>query len=99
MFREFCPNIVIFFLPLLDFDMTNYNVSCGRLAEPMSWQKKRLYRISTPIQITYMYVTHVMCELLLRHNGRPNSLLIRQKHEMIRKCPMSNCYFQLCIIV
>ena len=33
-----------------------------------------------------------MCELLLRHNGRP---LIRQKHEMIRKCLMSDCYFSL----
>ena len=34
-----------------------------------------------------------MCKLLLRHNGRPNSPLIRQKHEMIRKCLTSGCYF------
>ena len=33
-----------------------------------------------------------MCKLLLR----PNSPLIRQKHEMIRKCLTSDCYFPLC---
>ena len=36
-----------------------------------------------------------MCELLLKHNGRPKSPLIRQKYEMVRKCLMSDCYFPL----
>ena len=40
-----------------------------------------------------------MCKLLLRRNGRPNSPLIRQKYEMIRKCLMSDCYFLLCVCV
>ena len=35
-----------------------------------------------------------MCKLLLIHNGRPNSPSITQKHEMIRKCPMSDRYFR-----
>ena len=27
--------------------------------------------------------TYVMCKILLRHNGRPNSSLFRQKHELV----------------
>ena len=38
-----------------------------------------------------------MFTFLFRHNGRSNSSLIRQKHEMVRKCQMSDCYFPLCV--
>ena len=40
-----------------------------------------------------------MYKLLFRHNGRPNSPLIRQKHEMIRKCLTFDCYFPLWSLV
>ena len=52
--------------------------------------------------ITYIYMYHVYltkmdtCNVWSDIIGRPNSSLIRQKHEMIRKCLMSDCYFPLC---
>ena len=99
-----------FVLPFLDFDLTlsatyksciYIHVYVTQIDYRITMQNEIINYINTYYMYTNPFVTHiyVMCKLLLRHNGRPNNHLIRQKHEMVRKCPMSDCYFQLCILV